>query len=57
MMSPAMTMITYSYTISKICNLVQNLTYICFEHMRLMVEDARNPNREVKMELSTHIIS
>ena len=25
--------------------------------MRLMVEDTRNPNRAVKMELSTNIIS
>ena len=45
-MSQSITMITYSYTISKICNLVQKLTCIlCFEHMRLMVEDTRNPNR------------
>ena len=33
------TMIKYSYTISEICNWVQKLTYICFGHMRLMVED------------------
>ena len=43
MMSPSITMITYSYTIAKICNLVHELTYICFEHMRLMIEDTRNP--------------
>ena len=57
MMSLSITMITYSYTISKICNLVQKLTYIlCFEHIRLKVEDSRNPNRAVKMEISTNII-
>ena len=33
------TMIKYSYTISEICSLVQKLTYICFGHIRLMVED------------------
>ena len=39
MISPSITMIKYSCTISEICNLVQKLTYICFEHIRLMVED------------------
>ena len=39
MISPSITMIKYSYTISEICNLVQKLTYICFGHKRLMVED------------------
>ena len=28
--SPSITMIKYSYTISEICNLVQKLAYICF---------------------------
>ena len=37
--SPSITMIKYSYTISEICNLVQKLTFICFGHIRLMVAD------------------
>ena len=39
MISPLITMIKYSNTISGICNLVQKLTFICFGHRRLMVED------------------
>ena len=35
-------------THSEICNLVQKLIYICFEHIRLIVEDIRIPNRPVK---------
>ena len=48
MISPSITMIIYSYTISEICNLVQKFTYICCGHIRLMVEDTRIPNRAVK---------
>ena len=39
MISPSITMIKYNYTISEISNLVQKLTFICFGHIRLMVED------------------
>ena len=38
MISASITMLKY-YTISEICSLVQKLTYICFGHIRLMVED------------------
>ena len=39
MISPSITMIKYSYTISETCNSVQQLTYICLGHIRFMVED------------------
>ena len=38
LISPSITMTKYSYTISEICSWVE-LTYICFGHIRLMVDD------------------
>ena len=59
MISLSITMITYSYTISKICNLVQKLTYIlCFDHMRLMVSRGHSKSKQSSEdELSIKLIS